>query len=146
VSIQIIILGLLALISSLLLFLSTFLTFPLFRKSGDEIFLHMTLVLFLFATTLLISGFFEIFFSETMSTAFEDLSLMKLPYLLKFVILFMLLTTLEFSFFYTNLSSNRLYFIEKYLPIAPAIFIGGVSASLIVENDLLNVILFFGLR
>lgn len=105
----------------------------------------MTLVLFLFATTLLISGFFEIFFSGTMSTAFEDLSLMKLPYLLKFVILFMLLTTLEFSLFYTNLSSNRLYFIEKYLPIVPAIFIGGVSASLIVENDLLDVILFFGL-
>jgi hypothetical protein len=105
----------------------------------------MTLVLFLFATTLLITGFLAISLPEAMNNAFQDLGLMKLPFLLKIILIFMLLTTLEFSFLYTNLSSNRLFFIEKYIPIVPALVIGWISSSLIVENDLLDTLLFFGL-
>lgn len=141
----IIIVGSLALISSLLLFLSAILTFPLFRKARDEIFLHITLVLFLFATTLLITGLFEIFLPKTMTEVFQDLGLMKIPYLLKIIIFFMLLTTLEFSFIYTNLSSNRLFFLEKYVPIIPALFIGWLCASIINETDFLDTLSFFGL-
>ncbi|UCG04178.1 MAG: hypothetical protein JSW11_09365 [Candidatus Heimdallarchaeota archaeon] len=140
----IVIVGFLALISSLLLFLSTILTFPLFRKARDEIFLHMNLVLFLFATTLLITGLFAIFLPE-MSEAIEYLSLMKLHYLLRIVILFMLLTTVEFSFIYTNLSSNRLFFLEKYIPLVPALFIGWICASAVTETDFLDTLSFFGL-
>jgi len=140
-----IVVGSLALISSLLLFLSTILTFPLFRKARDEIFLHMVLVLFLFATTLLITGLFTIFLPKDMSEAIEYLSLMKLHYLLRIVILFMLLTTVEFSFIYTNLSSNRLFFLEKYIPLVPALFIGWICASAITETDFQDTLSFFGL-
>ncbi|MFX1283186.1 MAG: hypothetical protein ACFFB5_06000 [Promethearchaeota archaeon] len=138
----IIIAGMLALISSILLFLSTILTVPLFNKTRDEIFLHVTLVLFLFATTLFITGLFAIFLPEAMSEAFQDLGSMKLPYLLKIVILFMLLTSLEFTLFYTNISSNRLYFVEKYLPLVPALYIGWILASIFVENEFLDSLLF----
>ena len=141
----IIIVGSLALISSLLLFLSTILTIPLFRKARDEIFLHMVLVLFLFATTLLITGLFAIFLPKDMSEAVQDLSLMRLHYLFRIIIVFMLLTTVEFSFIYTNLSSNRLLFLEKYIPLGPALFIGWICASAIIETDFADNISFFGL-
>ncbi|UCE14934.1 MAG: hypothetical protein JSV04_07075, partial [Candidatus Heimdallarchaeota archaeon] len=142
----IIIVGTFALISSLLLYLSTILTVPLFRKSRDEIFLHMTFVLFLFATTLMVTGLFALFLPETMNSAIQDLTLMKLHFLLQIIIFFMLLTTLEFSFVYTNLSSNRLFFIEKYIPIVPALYIGWISASIINEAEGINETLsFFGL-
>jgi hypothetical protein len=141
----IIIAGLLALISSILLFLSTILTFPLFSKTRDEIFLHVTLVLFLFATTLFITGLLAIFLPEAMSEAFEDLGLMKLPYLLKIVTIFMLLTSLEFALVYTNISSNRLYCIEKYLPIIPALYIGWMLASMVIESEVLDTLSFFSL-
>ncbi|MFW9906741.1 MAG: hypothetical protein ACFFFH_20715 [Candidatus Thorarchaeota archaeon] len=141
----IIIAGLLALISSILLFLSTILTFPLFNKTRDEIFLHVTLVLFLFATTLLITGLFAVFLPDTMAEAFIDLSSMKLPYLLKIVIIFMLLTSLEFALVYTNISSNRLYFVEKYLPVVPAFYIGWMLASTFAENEVLDTLSFFSL-
>lgn len=137
--------GSLAIISSFLLFLSTALTFPLFRKTRDEIFLHVTLVLFLFATTLLITGSLAIFLPEAMSKTFQDLGLMRLPYLLKIIVIFMLLTSLEFSLVYTNLSSNRLFFVEKYFPVVPALFIGWIFASIVVENEILDTLSFFGL-
>ncbi|MFX0173382.1 MAG: hypothetical protein ACFE9L_15930 [Candidatus Hodarchaeota archaeon] len=140
----VIIVGLLSLISSLLLFFSTFLTFPLFSKTRDEIFFHMTLVLFLFAVTLLVTGFFAISLPETMFIAFQDLGLMKLHDLIKIILLFMFIITIEFSFLYTNLSSNRLFFIEKYFPIVPALLIGLLSASMIVENEALDTVLFYG--
>ena len=141
----IIIAGSLAIISFLLLLLSTIFTVPLFTKTRDEIFLHVTLVLFLFATTLLITGLLAIFLPKAMSEAFRDLGSLRLPYLLKIVILFMLLTTLEFSLIYTNLSSNRLFFVEKYLPIVPALYIGWILASIFMENETLDTLSFFGL-
>ncbi|MFX1508100.1 MAG: hypothetical protein ACFFDC_18600 [Promethearchaeota archaeon] len=144
-TIAIIIAGLLALISSFLLFFSGLFTVPLYKKTQDDIFLHVTLVLFLFATTLFITGLFAIFLPEVMSEAFQDLGLMELPFLLKIVIIFMLLTSLEFTLVYTNISSNRLYFIEKYLPIIPPLFIGWILASTFVENEVLDTISFFSL-
>jgi hypothetical protein len=80
-----------------------------------------------------------------MSEAFQDLGLMKLPFLLKIVIILMLLTSLEFALVYTNISSNRLYFLEKYLPIIPPLFIGWILASTFVENEVLDTISFFSL-
>lgn len=144
-TIEIIIAGMLALISSFLLFFSTILTIPLFKKTRDEIFLHVTLVLFLFATTLFITSLFAIFLPEAMFAAFQDLGLMKLPYLLKIVIIFMLLTSLEFTLVYTNISSNRLYFVEKYLPVVPALYIGWMLATTFVENEFLDTLSFFSL-
>ena len=144
-TVAIIVTGILASISSILLFLSAILTFPLFNKTRDEIFLHVTLVLFLFATTLFITGIFAIFLPEPMSEAFQVLGLMKLPYLLKIIIIFMLFTSLEFTLVYTNISSNRLYFIEKYLPLVPALYIGWTLASIFVENEVLDVLSFFSL-
>ncbi|MFX0015856.1 MAG: hypothetical protein ACFFB2_15210 [Promethearchaeota archaeon] len=143
----IIIAGLGALISSFFLFLSAILTFPLFRKARDEIFLHMTLTLFLFATTIMVTGLFVLFFPETMFSTIQDLGMMKIPYLLIVIIFFMLLTILEFSFTYVNLSSNRLFLIEKYIPIIPALFLGWLIASLFNNNDveLMEELSFFGL-
>ncbi|MFX1518020.1 MAG: hypothetical protein ACFFC6_17095, partial [Promethearchaeota archaeon] len=107
--------------------------------------LHMVLVLFLFATTLLITGLLAIFLPEDMSEAIQYLSLMKLHYLFQIIIIFMLLTTVEFSFIYINLSSNRLFFPEKYIPLVPALFLGWICASTINENDFLDTLSFFGL-
>lgn len=136
--------GVILFISSLLLLLSAVLTFPLYRNTREEIFLHMILALGLFASTLFIMSIFALFFPELTSEMFLEIEARRLPAVAKIISIFMLVTMIEFTFFYLHLSTNRIHLIEKYLPLIPTMFLGCIVTSLIVTDEVLDIFLYYG--
>lgn len=121
------------------------LSIPLYKTIREETFFHMVMVLILFASTIFLMSIIAIFMPDTVSEMFETLEVMRLSESGKIVATCMLIAMIEFTFLYLHLSSNRNVFFEHYIPLIPAFFLGMLITSLIITNELLETILFFGL-
>ncbi|NHJ41191.1 MAG: hypothetical protein FK731_14255 [Asgard group archaeon] len=137
--------GILILFSSIILIISAFLTIPLFKKTHEESFFHMTLTLFLFSIFLLIISLCTIFLPEKTTEAFQGLEIMQLTPMIRFYAILLNFTIFELTIFYLTLCSNRIHIIERYFPLIPAFFLGWVTASLIVSNTIFDALLFYNL-
>jgi len=134
--------GILILISALMLLVSAFLTIPLYKRTREESFFHMTLTLILFSTTLLVISLFAIFVPEEAIEVIQGLEVMQMTPLTKFFAILMSLTIFELTIFYLTLFSNRIHMIERYFPLLPGLFLGWSIASLMISDASSDILLF----
>ncbi|MFX0084372.1 MAG: hypothetical protein ACFFAU_01760 [Candidatus Hodarchaeota archaeon] len=135
--------GILILFSSIILIFSAFLTVPLYKRTSEESFFHMTLTLLLFSITLLVISLFAIFSPDQTSEVIQGLEIMKLTPLTKYFAILMSVTVFELTIFYLTLFSNRIHIIERYFPLLPSFFLGWVTASMIISNAIFDTLLFY---
>ena len=135
--------GILLLISAIMLMVSAFLTIPLYKRTREESFFHMTLTLVLFATTLLVISLFAVLIPEEAVEVIQRLEIMQITPLTKYFAILMSLTVFELTIFYLTLFSNRIHMVERYFPLLPGLFLGWVTASLIISDPGFDTLLFY---
>lgn len=123
--------------------ISSFLTIPLYKRTREESFFHMTLTLFLFSTTLLVISLFAVFVPDEAADVIQGLEIMQLTPLTKFFAILMSLTIFELTIFYLTMFSNRIHMIERYFPLLPGLYLGWVTASLLISDAGFDTPLFY---
>jgi hypothetical protein len=130
-----ILLSAISLCISIILFYFGIRSFLIENIKFEEFLIHLNLSWFILGLLWLVIGFIELIFGIT---SFSSMNIIKI--LLFFAIPFLL----EISLFYNSLFSNRISFLETYVPILIGVSFGLNFGSLLISNELLdNFVLLF---